>query len=357
MIIRIPQELRQRFIASRQNFIRDMACIPMMSLSPFFKRKIDYSKIISPFHKNPWNDQTHSFDGNFTCESPEFARFLHFDLSQNRDRVGFACCHAPRFVDRLRFPVRSRKNQSRDTKKEPEMMRVPYVKYDFVGRVEVSKRDELDYNMILDIVTVTEEKGFDIWLITFDRFNSATLMQMLKEMGFLVANLSVDRTANFVVIDNDPKIKERTGQPLRRKTTEGNYIAAMQSFKDIIDEGRCEICYDRQEDGLPVKDWLRYEIECAEFDAKKLKVDHIPKGTNDMLQGMAGACYNLHNILRDTPDRDEQESENVDDYAVQQNRVFSNPGDQEIARRNPAGDTWYLEYAETGPSPFEALGL
>ena len=356
MIIRAPMELRQRFIVSRQNFVRDMACVPMRSLNPFFRRNIDYDKIISPLDINGWNDKKHRFRSGFKPENIEYPRFLHFDLAQNRDRVGFACCHAPHFVDRLRFPNRSKRNPTKNIKKDPEMMRVPFVKFDFIGRVEVSKREELDYNMILDIVTVAEELGYDIWLITFDRFNSSTLMTMLREMGYLVANLSVDRTANYVVLDNDPKIREKSGQPLKRKTTEGNYIAAMQSLKDAIEEARCSIPHDQILDGEPVKDFLKFEIESSEFDAIKLKVDHIPKGTNDMLQGMAGACFNLHNNMKDHEGTDDQQSPTrVDNFGPQQQ--LENPEALRQQKLQPAHDTWYTEYADTGPSPNEMLGL
>jgi len=335
-----------------------MACVPMLAISPFFKGHIDYEKLISQKRRNGFDDRAKKIRPEFTIMNPNHPRFMHFDLSENRDTVGFAMSHCPYFVERYRLV---RKKGTKEL--EPQIMNVPFIVFDLIGRVEVSKKEELDYNMILDIIFVSAERGANIHLITFDRFQSSTLRQLLKEQGFVTANLSIDRTAYKIVLDNDPKIFARSGQPLRRVTTEQSYSAAMQALKDVIDEVRCEIPFDRmvpegeifkKVDGVSgqyVKNYLKHELEGAEYDGKKDKVDHSKRSSIDMLQGMAGACFCCINNSHDVDiSEDQYNSETVDNFMAEQDRP-------DAVRAETGVDTFNQDYNTQYPTGNEVLGL
>lgn len=360
MIIRVPNDLKSRYVLSKVNFIRDMACVAMLAISPFFKGKIDYTKIVSTRNRNGFDDISKKIRPEFHITNPDCARYMHFDLSENRDTVGFAMCHTPNFVERYKLvPVEGTKRY------EPQILKVPNIVFDLIGRVEVSKREELDYNLILDIIFLSTERRANIHLITFDRFQSSTLRRMLIEHGYVTANLSVDRTAFKIMLSNDPKLLEKSGLPIKRVTTEQNYSSAMQSLKDAIDEDRCEVCYDqivqegqliRDEDaanGRFIKRYLKFELEGAEYDGKKDKVDHSKRSTIDMLQGMAGACFNCVNNSYDNENvwAGRDNSQSVDTFMADQDEF-------QTLRSQSGVDNFYNEYGDSGhASSREVYGL
>ena len=58
----------------------------------------------------------------------------------------------------------------------------------------------------------------------------------------------------------------------------------MQSLKDALYDKRLKI---------PYHEYWEKEAMGAEYDEKKVKVDHPPQGTIDMLQSLSGSCFNL----------------------------------------------------------------
>jgi hypothetical protein len=293
-VIAVPIELHRNFLANRTEFLRNLACWPMTALKPFYRRTQPLFEAIMD-RENPWDYVRKRFPDDFICQDPSVFRYMHFDLSENRDRCGFAMCSAPFHVVR-----------DITIGQKVEEMRVPHIYFDFLGIIEVSKGDELDFQLIPEIVFELRRRGFVIDLVTFDRFQSTMIMQMLSGEGLHCGKLSIDRTAFKIIIEKvlNPR-GETKGWKLKRESTEKQYSDAHQSLKAAIQENRASI---------PAwTDWIQRHTQEPQhpFIAEALGaeiqdagcVDHGPFSSIDLLSGMAGACYNCSNNAPDLGDK------------------------------------------------------
>lgn len=188
--------------------------------------------------------------------------YMHFDLSKNKDRLGFAMSHEAGTVkielDEFEIKEREQKENKDDRlSDEDRYIEKSLVKIDALGwidprRVEdtdMLKNREIHYDSVLrKLILALKDKGFNVVGVTFDQFQSLYIKQQLEDKGYVVELLSTDRT------DEIP-------------------IQAKRAFT----ENRVEYPYCR--------------ILCTE--AKKLKyvrgkkVDHVEKGSKDMFDSVA----------------------------------------------------------------------
>jgi len=268
-IIKVPLELRTRFYSSRANFVRDICCYPMDAIRPFFKRKTMLERIYDAERQNPLDEKLLRFYDWYTPINLEAPRYLHFDLGVTQDNVGIACTHASHFVER----TVTKEGETRTTL-------VPFIYFDFLGRIEAPKGHEIILEDVVNVVYQFARYGAYVRLVTFDGFQSVSSIQSLNRDGFTSARLSIQRTANKIIVD------PRAENGWRKESTEKQYIAAMQSLKDIVYQTRGSV---------PNHPYYFREAKGAEYDEKMVKVDHLPNGTIDMLQAMAGATFNCEN--------------------------------------------------------------
>ena len=275
--IKIPLELKANYLRDPENFLRDIACVPTESTRPFIKNKKKIEIVHNNAHNNPFIEEKRGFkegwgpsDGTLT-----FPRYMHIDLGLRKDAVGISMCHASHFVDRQKVEIEAFGNKMKN-------IRLPFINFDFVGRVQAAKGEEILLSEVREIIYTIQRLGFYLGLITFDGFQSVDSIQILRNQGFKVGRLSIDRTSTKLVLDK----RSKTGDGLKRLSTEGQTMAAMQGLKDALYDDRLAI---------PFHEYWRKEAIGAEIDYKKNKVDHKPRGTIDMLQSMAGSVYNLIN--------------------------------------------------------------
>ena len=166
-------------------------------------------------------------------------RFIHVDLGLRKDRTGIACAYVG------------------DVKRDEEGRLLPVVYVAFIVGVEkdVSKRldDEIPLWKIRDFLFWLREKGLFISKISFDRFASEDMIQLLRRGGFNVERLSVDRDdsvyLNLVQLYLERRLKHFEHQLFRRELFE------------------------------------------LEWDKERRKVDHPVGGTKDIVDAVAGAVY------------------------------------------------------------------
>jgi hypothetical protein len=295
MIIKVPVELKQNFIRDPENFIRDIACIPLEALRPFFKRRGKLERAVSDI-LNPFDPYKLTFETNFICRD-KFRRYMHLDLGVTRDAVGISMCHAPYFVQGTKVVVK-------EGVEVLEKISVPYVVFDFWGRISASKGEEIILADIRELIYELSRRHFWIQLITFDRFNSVDSIQILKDAGYRATTLSIDRTAHKIVVDKSAE------DGFRRESTNGQYTAAMETLKGALYQDRCMIPKILSEKS---KEFWITEARMAEFNAKKNKVDHPPGGTIDVLQSLAGSVYNLTNNEFEYIELSEAEQRDLED--------------------------------------------
>ena len=266
---------------------------------------------------NPFDEETLQFDRDMIQDTgKKFIRYLHIDLGIRHDAVGISMCHCPYFVE-------SEINRHTRTGVEKEVINEPVVKFDFIGRIKVSKGEEIILSEIRDIIFEISRRGFYIGLITFDQFQSVDSIQLLQREGYRTGRLSIDRTTHRLIIDKEKE------EGIRKVSTEGRKIAAMQSLKDALYDGRLK---------LPYHKYWEKEAMGAEYDEKKMKVDHPPQGTIDMLQSIAGSCFNL--INNEFKYIEESDAEYFDNY---QDNYYNKIEDSSTNSSDSYEDSFYDE--------------
>lgn len=293
--ISVPLDLKPLFLQDPENFIRDIACISTESTRPFFKRNDKIIEVYEKGFKNPFNDETLEFDEDFKPTAHDMhRRFMHIDLGLTKDAVGISMCHSPGFKDREEISFDDKKMVS-------HMVRVPAIKFDFLGRIKSVRGEEILLSRVRELIYEISSRGFYLALITFDGFQSIDSIQILRSQGYKIARLSIDRTATKIILDK----KAPDGSGLSRHSTEGQILGPMQALKDVLYDNRLS---------LPKHKYWEIEAKGAEIDYKKNKVDHKPRGSIDLLQSMAGGVYNLINNEFEYMDDEETETQGDDFY-------------------------------------------
>ena len=121
-----------------------------------------------------------------------------------------------------------------------------------VAQIAGTRSQEVDFSAVRDLIVQLRRKGFRIKKVTYDGWQSKDSEQILKKKGFDVEILSIDRT-----------------------------LGPYDTLKGLIYEGRIL---------LPNFPALKTELQTLELIAGK-KVDHPKKGSKDIADALAGACY------------------------------------------------------------------
>jgi len=276
-ILRVPLELKANYLRDPENFLRDIACVPTESTRPFFKDKNKVYEVEKRAFENPFNDEERRLERDFVPAPGQdnFSRYMHIDLGLKKDAVGISMCHAPNFEQRTITQIHA-------DELVKEEISLPFIKFDFLGRIKANKGEEILLSKVREIIYDIQRRGFYLALITFDGFQSVDSIQILRSQGFKVGRLSIDRTATKLILDK----RAKDGSGLVRRSTEGQVMGPMQALKDAMYDDRLSI---------PYHEHFAKEATGAEIDYKKNKVDHKPRGSIDLLQSMAGSVYNLIN--------------------------------------------------------------
>lgn len=295
-ILKVPIELEPMFNSDPANFIRDIANYPQESVNKYFRNVTMIRQAVKRFKTNPFDFDTHKFPYNFRAPNMN-SRYMHFDLSLGGDLCCFAMGYASDFTEINKL-------------EEGKLItiRFPYIIIDVVGILNVDRDQKV---LLLDIPRIVREltnKGFVLNLITFDRFQSAYIMQELASYGYLTDLLSIDRTTSYPIIDKRRETK------IRRISTEGNYIAAVDSLKQAINHGCIEIPFHKSVKYVTNESQFEIEAKAAEEDIQKKKVDHGSKEGIDLVQAVAGTVFNIVNNETEVRDSGELTEESKDDF-------------------------------------------
>jgi len=294
-ILKIPIELEPMFNSDPQNFIRDIANFPQESVNKYFRNITMIRQAVKRSIVNPFNFDTHQFVKSFKAVGYK-RRYMHFDLSLGGDLCCFAMGHASSFTEINRL-------------EEGKLITVkfPYVKIDVVGILNVDRDQKV---LLLDVPRIIREltnKGFILSLITFDRFQSAYIIQELSSYGYLTDLLSIDRTTSY------PKIDKTRETYIKRISTEGNYVAAVDSLKQAINHGCIDIPFHPCVKYATTESQFEVEAKASEEDIIKKKVDHGSGEGIDLVQAVAGTVFNIVNNEIDIIEY-EIPKENQDDF-------------------------------------------
>ncbi len=149
------------------------ACMPPDAVDAFFK---DRTKIETAFTKRNGVDTTGRFEDDFKPK-PGVRYFIHVDLARLHDNCAVALAHVESWQQR----------KIGGSFLEP----VPFVVVDAVRWWTPTKDKSVNFEDVREYIVSLKNRGFEIYLTTFDRWESADMMQYLSSIGMRNERLSV----------------------------------------------------------------------------------------------------------------------------------------------------------------------
>ena len=209
------------------------ACMPPDATDAFFKNRAVIEKAFSNPKLNV--DSYGRFDDSFKPD-PDKSYFIHVDLAQKHDHCAVALSHVHNWVTM----------KIGDKYKEA----APRIIVDAVRFWTPTASKSVDFTEVKDYIISLRERGFNLKMVTFDRWNSHDMMQQLKAHGINCETLSVAK-----------KHYEDMSLCITEERVDGPHIQL------LIDE-------------------------LLQLRIVKDKVDHPRKGSKDLSDAVCGSIYN-----------------------------------------------------------------
>lgn len=275
-IIDVPEEYRPDFESDLEGALRDIAGFATESISLFIHRRekiveaIDES-LASPIDVEEWMSGEplefwwervavpfrRSIPGGFFEEAwrpirhPGAARYVHIDPSLTGDCAGLVIAHIAGYTEVVR----------RDAHGESFTEVAPLIETDLMLRIIPPPGDEVFLGDIRGIVYEFQAHGFLISYASMDSFQSADTRQQFRLRGIEAEVLSVDKTT-----------------------------VPYDAMKTALYENRL-----RLQDNVLIQKELRalQRVQSTKGVIPKFMVDHPPRGTKDVSDGLAGVVHSL----------------------------------------------------------------
>jgi hypothetical protein len=152
------------------------ACMPSNLKDGLFKRM---DKVEAAFSRLNGVDEQGVFHPNFKPKQ-DTTYFMHVDLAQKHDYCAVAVAHVDKWIE---YQIGSSDMNEY----------LPLVKVDAIRWWTPTKDKSVDFSDVIDFIKKVRREGFDLKLVTFDRWNSHDTMQDLERQGIPTDNLSVDK--------------------------------------------------------------------------------------------------------------------------------------------------------------------
>ena len=240
-------DFKTAFLDDFPDAMQRFACVPSYVSDAFFKQKDKLEKSMS--RRNPV-DAFKRLETSFQPEE-DIRYFLHADLAQKHDKCAIAISHVDKWVQVRTFNDYTQIH--------------PFVIVDAVIWWEPRKEGPVDLSEVKNWTVNFRRDGYQIGLVTFDRWQSFDIQQELKSVGIKTDTLSV----------------------------------AKKHYEDLA-----MLVYEERVI-MPHIDILLEEMSQLRIVSDK-KVDHPRKGSKDLSDAVTGAVYNA---IAHTPRNMNQEIE------------------------------------------------
>ena len=161
------------FLTDIGDALMRFACIPTYASDAFFKQREKLEKCMSS--RNPL-DNNRRFDPSFKPD-PEKTYYVHADLAQKHDKCAVAIAHVDKWV-------------SVQVLKDYEQV-APIVIVDAVAWWEPKIEGPVNLSDVKNWIINLRRQGFNIGMVTFDRWQSFDIQQELKAVGIRTDTVSV----------------------------------------------------------------------------------------------------------------------------------------------------------------------
>lgn len=150
------------------------ACMPPDSVDAFFK---DREKIEQAFvRRNGVDNETGRFYSDFQPDDTK-DYYVHVDLARKIDRAAVSVAHVERW---------ERRKIGRELTEAAPVVYVDAVRY-----WTPNKTREVDFTAVKEYIVSLRARGFNIRLVTFDRWESDDMIKYLNSVGLKAEKLSV----------------------------------------------------------------------------------------------------------------------------------------------------------------------
>jgi hypothetical protein len=168
------EDFTEAFYTDPTDALSRFACMPPDATDAFFKNRAVIEKAFSNPRLNV--DEYGRFRDEFKPD-PEKMYFVHVDLAQKHDHCAVALSHVDSWV----------------TMKIGEQYKeaAPRIVVDAVRFWTPTASKSVDFTDVKDYIISLRERGFNLKMVTFDRWNSHDMMQQLKAHGIKTELLSV----------------------------------------------------------------------------------------------------------------------------------------------------------------------
>jgi hypothetical protein len=166
-------DFRNAFFTDLGDAMQRFACIPTFASDAFFKQRDKVQSAMTL--RNPL-DQFRRFDETFK-PNPDKVYYVHADLAQRHDKCAVAIAHVEKFVNI-------------QVMKDYEQV-APIVIVDAVAWWEPKKEGPVDLSEVKQWIQNLRRVGFNIGMVSFDRWQSFDIQNELKQIGIKTDTVSV----------------------------------------------------------------------------------------------------------------------------------------------------------------------
>jgi hypothetical protein len=169
------EDFKLSFFTDLGDAMMRFACKPTYSSDAFFKQRDKLEKCMSL--RNPV-DSSRRFDSSFQPD-PEKIYYIHADLAQKHDKCAVAIAHVDKWV-------------SLQVLKDYEQV-APIVIVDAVAWWEPKTEGPVNLSDVKNWIINLRRQGFNIGLVSFDRWQSFDIQNELKSVGIKTETISVGK--------------------------------------------------------------------------------------------------------------------------------------------------------------------
>lgn len=250
----VPIEYYYEFRNNPEDALRDVIGIATNVITPFITQRHKVVEAVTKGNEEHadlkvWVDKQNvelatdgmpQFNEKNLPADRDTPRFVHIDLSVSGDRCGIALCKVDGYVD----------VQSAEGVTETQ----PNIVVEMVISIKPSTQDKIDIAEVRKwVMQLVAFYNFNIYMVSYDGYQSTESIQVLRKAGIRSEMISTERTL----------------EPY-------NYLRS---------------CFYQDRITMVNNEEARLELVNLEYNEKKKKVDHPPRGANDMADAICGAVY------------------------------------------------------------------
>jgi hypothetical protein len=167
------EDFKMSFYNDLPDAMMRFACMPTMVSDAFFKNR---EKLEAAFKKHNPIDFSKRIEQSFQPD-PDVIYYVHADLAQKHDKCAVAISHVDKWVNIQSFNGYDQI--------------APFVVVDAIVYWEPKKEGPVNLSEVKEWIINLRRQGFNIGLVTFDRWNSFDIQRDLKSVGINTETLSV----------------------------------------------------------------------------------------------------------------------------------------------------------------------